>query len=280
MVGRPIAGQMRGLASFGMVLLLAACGSRPAAKEPSTPIPTIPTVAPSPAQSGSGLTFTNQNWGAVAQDPEKYVGANVHLTGQVFNLEEDQTRVAIQIWTDPLHGEGNTVVVFPKAGFPSVAKGDQVQVAGQLVSLFAGVNDSGSPLKLPKVEATRLSVLSHSSPQPSPSSSVEGVNTRRPLPATATPRPAPTATPRPIAPGRFRVVGTGRGGLSVRTGPVISARKLGVVHEGGMLQVIAQAAPGWAEVLGANFRGYVSRDYLAGPVAGPANQVLGKLEPK
>jgi len=146
-----------------------------ASAAPIAPGPTAapPAATPNPAT----LSFTNQNWGQVSQAPQNYVGASVHLSGQVFNVEQDASRIGVQIWTDPLHAQGNTVVVFPKAGFPAVGNGDQIQVDGSVMSVFAGKNDSG---QVPKVEATKVSILSHASPTPSVAARASAYATSKP----------------------------------------------------------------------------------------------------
>ena len=144
----------------------------------AAPIAPGPTAAPPAATPNpASLSFTNRNWGQVSQAPQSYVGASVHLSGQVFKVEQDASRIGVQIWTDPLHAQGNTVVVFPKAGFPAVGNGDQIQVDGSVMSVFAGKNDSG---QVPKVEATKVSILSHASPTPSVAARASAYATSKP----------------------------------------------------------------------------------------------------
>jgi uncharacterized protein YgiM (DUF1202 family) len=66
----------------------------------------------------------------------------------------------------------------------------------------------------------------------------------------------------------YKVQGAEPTGLAVRGGPGINQTKLGVVHDGQMMEVVAPATPGWAQVKGDGFSGYVARQYLVGPVAG------------
>ena len=87
----------------------------------------------------------------------------------------------------------------------------------------------------------------------------------------------PTPTPKPVTPGLVHVQGSGGGGLSVRTGPGVNQPKIGIVRDGGTVSVIGQAAPGWAQVQGDGFSGYVSSQFLSGPIAAASNQPLAKL---
>jgi hypothetical protein len=271
---------VRALGILTLAVLLGACGG--AAPPPSsTPSAAPATPSPGAGSAGSQPTgpITNRTWLTVADNPGQYLGAPVDLTGQVINVEQDATRTGIQLWTDPLRAAGNTVVTFPRAGFPEIHVGDQVEVEGTLASVFTGKNDAGTVLNLPKVEASIVSVTARASatPAPAPAASAPAVPARPSPSSSAT--PAPTAAPQPIGPGPFRVSGTGASGLSVREGPSAGARRLGFVHDGDVVQVVAQAAPGWAQIRGSGFSGYAAREYLSGPVQ-PANQTLGKLQPK
>jgi hypothetical protein len=281
---------------FGIAaaLVLSACGAQPAPAVKPTALSGIPTIdarAATAAPAPPPDLLTNANWAAVAADPLKFVGRGVTISGQVFNLEEDQSRVGLQMYTDPLHAAGNTVVVYPKQGFPPVVKGDQVEVEGKLVGTFSGKADSGQVLTLPKVEASSVRVLNRASASAvasaSASASAAPPASARPSVSAAPPRPppqpapppAPTATPRPVTAGIFRVAGTGASGLTVRAGPNATQARLGVVHDGDLLQVVAQAAPGWAQVTGSGFNGFVATPYLTGPLNVP-NPQLAKLAPR
>ncbi len=294
----PIRAVPVGPVSIAAALALSACGAQPAPAVKPTALSGIPTVdarAAAPAPAGAPPAspaipgvLTNANWAGVAADPGKFVGSGVNITGQVFNVEEDQTRVGLQMYTDPLHAAGNTVVVYPKQGFPSVVKGDQVEVEGKLVGTFSGKADGGQLLTLPKVEASSLRVLNRASasasalasaPAAPPASEQPGVSAAPPPSAPKPPPPAPTAAPRPVTAGIFRVAGTGAGGLTVRAGPNTGQARLGVVHDGDLLQVVSQAAPGWAQVTGSGFGGFVATQYLAGPLNLP-NPQLARLAPR
>ncbi|HLY67845.1 MAG TPA: SH3 domain-containing protein [Chloroflexota bacterium] len=278
------------MVGIGGVVLLAACAGPEANPAPTASVQYIPTIAPAASASVSGNAlsdFTNGNWGMVTSDPAKFVGAHATLRGEVFNVEQDETRVGLQMWTDPLHGSGNTIVVYPKQGFPVVTKGDQVEVEGKVMSAFSGTTDAGEVLKLPKVEASSVRIISVSSAAPSSGvsagASVSGSASPSPSAgdsprSSASPALTPTASAQPIAPGLFKVQGSEPTGLAIRAGPGINRQRLGVVHDGGVVGVLGQAAPGWAQVKGDGFTGYASMVYLS-PIAS-STVPLSKLTPR
>ena len=63
----------------------------------------------------------------------------------------------------------------------------------------------------------------------------------------------------------------------MRSGPAVTQTKQGVIHDNDVVVVISQAAPGWAQVRGDGFTGFVSTEYLTGPIAAPSTQVFAKL---
>jgi hypothetical protein len=237
------------------------------------------------------VNFTNENWGQAVANPAKFKGSSVDITGQVINVEEDATRYGVQIWTDPLRGEGNTVVVFPKQGFPTVHKSDSIEVQGTLDNVFNGKNDSGQTLTLPHVTATAVKIVkaapSGSTGSPSASPVPAAPASARPS-ASAAPAGPPSASassaasasasPAPsVAGSPYRVAGSGAIGLAVRSGPSTAQTKLGVVHDGEIVSVVSQSA-GWGKVQGDGFSGYSSMSYLvAAPTA--SGQPLAKLSP-
>ena len=262
---------------------LAACGSGSYAS--STPLLSSPSVsaknppgsslsptveiAPTPAS-----TLTNENWAVVMADPGGYIGAQVALTGRVFNREEDATRVGLQIWTDSADADGNTIVIFPKKGFPIVRIGDEIEVRGMLEGVFTGETEAGTHLDLPQVRAATIRVLSFDTPTRGPKLSGTASGTER-LPTSASLPASPTV--RSVAPRPYRVAGVGRAGLSVRSGIGANQPRIGVVHE-GQLVVVISLGEGWAQVRGDGFTGYVAAVYLAGPLPS-AGGPLAKLAP-
>ncbi|MBV8086551.1 MAG: SH3 domain-containing protein [Chloroflexi bacterium] len=305
-----------GLAGTLAGMLLASCGgsagpsSNPTSNGASASavaaalasvVPAIPTIVPSSSANSQPqqLNFTNQNWGQAVLNPARFKGSTVDITGQVINVEEDATRYGIQIWTDPLRGEGNTVVVFPKQGFPTVHKSDSVEVQGTLDEVFTGKNDSGQSLTLPHVTASAVKIVkaapisgTGSSPSPSAAAPASSAGASPVSSPSSSPAAAPSASssantsaaasagasPTASAAGTpYRVAGSGAIGLAVRSGPSTAQTKLGVVHDGEIIDVVSQSA-GWAKVQGDGFSGYSSMAYLvAAPTA--ASQPLAKLSP-
>src|SRR5262249_34658256 len=149
----------------------------------------------------------------------------------------------------------NTVVVFPKAGFPSVKKDDQISVVGTVDGVFAGRTDAGQTLNLPRVLATRIEILPRAgaSPAGSASASAAASSSAAAKPsasASASASASSSASPSASAQGNvragtYRVTGAGANGLSVRTSAGITAtNKIGVVHDNELVTVTREAAPG------------------------------------
>ncbi len=259
---------------------------------PSPEAVTSPTPPPSAAQSAAAAgapvrpaapRFTNDNWSAVLAAPSANRGASVSISGRVFNLEQDAARDAVQIWTDPAHQSGNTVVVFARASAPAVKLNDVVQAEGTLDGELVAKDAAGQTVHLPRVQASRVSLVqagaSAQGPASAASASAQGSASASPASVAAASAQgsasaaaasvAASARPPAGPSGIYRVAGSGPGGLAVRGLPGTTQPKLGVVHDGDLLNVVGPApgAPGWVQVLGAGFSGFVSLDYLTGPVA-------------
>jgi hypothetical protein len=197
----------------------------------------------------------------------------------------------VQLWTDPVRQTGNTVVIFLKSGAPKLKKDDLVRVDGQLDGEFVGKSDNGEVLHLPRVKATSVTLASATGGNPSPGAGAAASPSASASPnsavaaatAVSTPRPAPTATrtPGPLANGTYRVSGSGGAGLNVRAGASASQPKAGVVHDGELVLVIASPAgsPGWVQIAGDGFSGYVSSSFLSGPIQAGSSS-LAKLSAK
>ncbi|HUZ76786.1 MAG TPA: hypothetical protein VMV93_04290 [Chloroflexota bacterium] len=113
--------------------------------------------------------LTNDNWGMVEYQAtitnlSQFNGIPVDISGQIFNIEQDATRLGVQIWVYPTRGQGNTVVVFAKAGNPAVATGQTIQVTGTLDGELVRQTSQGQTLHLPRVAATRVQIRSQASP--------------------------------------------------------------------------------------------------------------------
>lgn len=126
-----------------------------------TPPPSAAAVRPA--------KLTNDNWGMVEYQAtitnlSQFNGIPVDISGQIFNIEQDATRLGVQIWVYPTRGQGNTVVVFAKAGNPAVATGQTIQVTGTLDGELVRQTSQGQTLHLPRVAATRVQIRSQASP--------------------------------------------------------------------------------------------------------------------
>lgn len=199
------------------------------------------------------------------------------LTGKVFNIEQDQAREAVQVWADPARQTGNTVVIFMKDGAPSIKKDDMVHAEGELDGEFTGKSDSGEVLHLPRVQATSISILglNGASASASPSGTVAGATT-----SSAAVTASPTTAPGTLAKGIYRVANADPNGLNIRVGPALNQAKIGVVHDGGLIEVLSSTrGSAYVPVAGDGFTGYAALIYLKGPVDLP-NPTLAKLTPK
>ncbi len=158
----------------------------------------------------------------------QYEGVPAEVTGQVLNVESDASRVGVQIYVYPERGEGNTVVVFSKAGAPALAKGlakgDTIHVIGTIDGEIIRNNDAGQSLTLPRVAATSVTISSKASASPNPAAS-------RAASASASASAQGPASAGPSAPARqgdlFIVTGVPATGLNVRTTPNATAARKG-----------------------------------------------------
>ncbi len=102
---------------------------------------------------------------------------------------------------------------------------------------------------------------------PTPSISVQPT-----LPPAVTPS---ASAPVPAAPGAYRVTNTGSAGLNVRDAP--NGKRKGAITENSAVLVL-DSVNGWDHIKGDNFDGYVSAEFLSGPLTGQA-PALAKLSP-
>ncbi len=282
-----------------LAVVLAACGEGTGAPAPASPAvsaaaasssvsarpsgSSFPTpAAPAPVAStpaAAPTKFTTDNWGQLAfeatrSDLSQYKGVAAEVSGQVFNVESDATRVAVQMYVYPLRGEGNTVVVFTKAGNPAVAKGDTIQVVGTLDGELVRKTDQGQTLYLPRVAATSVTIPSKASANASAGPS-RAASTSASASAAAS---AAAASGTANAGDFFAVTGTPATGLNVRTAPNTTAARKGMLHNNDVVKLVAAPSAGWVQIQGADFSGYVSFQFLAGP-SKVSNPQLAKLSP-
>ncbi|MGH2364451.1 MAG: hypothetical protein ACRDHX_07345 [Chloroflexota bacterium] len=132
----------------------------------ATALPEASLTSSPDAGAGRPAKLTNDNWGMVEYQAtitnlSQFTGIPVEISGQVFNIEQDATRLGVQIWVYPTRGQGNTVVVFAKAGNPAVTAGQTIQVTGTLDGELVRQTSQGQTLHLPRVAATQVLVGGH-----------------------------------------------------------------------------------------------------------------------
>lgn len=145
-------------------------------------------------------TLTNDSWAAVSQDPDRYKGFRVDITGEVFNvLGHAEGNLLFQIYTDPQASKGNTHVVTRDLPRP-VKEGYQVKVTGVLAGTRISRSVSGRELRIPEVNAQSVEIIG-------PPDVVTPTTTPVPT-ATPTATRVPTATPTAAPPTRTAVPAT------------------------------------------------------------------------
>lgn len=105
------------------------------------------------------MTYTNANWTRVSGNPDAFKGERVALVGKVFTEPEyDKTGVAMQMWADAAHGEGNTIVYFSDPNF-DVKTDDYVRVTGTIGDQFKGENAMGGEVTAATINADSAKVV-------------------------------------------------------------------------------------------------------------------------
>ncbi len=151
--------------------------------------------------------LTNESWEQVSRDPDRYKGARVAITGEVFNvLGQVDGFHRFQIYTDAAAAKGNTHVA--SKDDPGVKQGYQVRVVGTLRGLRVSRAVSGAELRVPEVEAESVEIVGPPSvvtrtatptATATPRPSATPTSTATSVAATATRTPTSTGTPKPTA---------------------------------------------------------------------------------
>lgn len=106
-----------------------------------------------PSEKSSGNTFTNENYADLVANPDGNRGANVDVTGKVFQPPEVRgTEARFQIWADPKNSDWNTLVR-TNADSAKVRANDYVRVTGTVRGSFEGENPFGANISAVEVEA-------------------------------------------------------------------------------------------------------------------------------
>lgn len=205
------------MALFALALLIAGCGSAgggagvAADGAPQNP---AAATAKSARLAGSGVTpLTNNNWSLASDDPERYRGSPVDISGQIFNILGDYEGAShYQLFTDPQARTGNTHLALP-LGMWKLREGDNVHVVGTLERMLVVNSRGGRELKLPYVVAASVEVIS-------------GPSGRKVVlaPPTPTPQPSPTPTPTRVPPSPTPVPATALPPSPTSTAPATATR--------------------------------------------------------
>lgn len=91
-------------------------------------------------------------------DPEKYIGYEVELTGQVFTEpEKDSDGTYIQFWADPENSEKNTLAAINDPSL-KISTNDYVRVKGVVKDKYEGENAFGGTIQAPVILAESIEV--------------------------------------------------------------------------------------------------------------------------
>ena len=103
-------------------------------------------------------TFTRQNYGVLAANPEEHEGAEVDITGQLLDGPENQGDVAaFQMFVDPVHSEWNTLVrAEARPLVLGLRSDDYVRVHGTVAGEFEGENAFGGTVTAVGVDADEV----------------------------------------------------------------------------------------------------------------------------
>lgn len=113
----------------------------------------------SPGAAASSETFTRENYGELAADPDAHAGTTVDVVGRVFQPPESQGgEMAFQMWADPQNAEWNTVV-FTDEALTDLRIDDYVRVRGEVTGSFDGENAFGGMVSAIEVDAESVEVI-------------------------------------------------------------------------------------------------------------------------
>ncbi|MBI4491602.1 MAG: LysM peptidoglycan-binding domain-containing protein [Chloroflexi bacterium] len=144
--------------------------------------------------------LTNAEWEQVAREAGRYLGSEVDLTGQVFNvLGTYDGAFHFQMYTDPSARKGNTHVAVPGDG-GRVRSGDEVRVVGHLEREQVTTSVAGTELRVPYVVAERVGPAGQDLADPSPAPALAAASPAPPEQAVSpAPMPSPVAEAAPAA---------------------------------------------------------------------------------
>lgn len=100
----------------------------------------------------------DEDYEKLYSDPEKYIGYEVELTGQVFTEpEKDSDGTYIQFWADPENSEKNTLAAVNDPNL-KISTNDYVIVKGVVKDKYEGENAFGGTIQAPVILAESIEV--------------------------------------------------------------------------------------------------------------------------
>jgi hypothetical protein len=106
--------------------------------------------------TGSGDTFTRENYGVLVANPDEHKGATVDVIGQLLDNPESQgDQVAFQMWADPVKADWSTIVRTDKKAL-QFGTDDYVHVRGTVLGSFDGQNAFGGTVSAVEVDADEV----------------------------------------------------------------------------------------------------------------------------
>lgn len=106
-----------------------------------------------PGGSGSGMTFTKENYTDLIADPDGNRGASVDMIGKVFRPPEVRENESVfQMWADPKNAEGN-MMIRTDPGAAKVNTNDYVRVQGTVLDSLEGENAFGGNIAAVEIDA-------------------------------------------------------------------------------------------------------------------------------
>ena len=90
-------------------------------------------------------------------DPDEYKGRTVEMTGQVFQVENDDNTLFIQMWYDIKNYDKNVVVLYDNSDNSlDLETDDYIKIEGSIAGEFSGENAYGGDISAPQITATKI----------------------------------------------------------------------------------------------------------------------------
>jgi tetratricopeptide (TPR) repeat protein len=129
-------------------------------KSPQSFTPVPPTITRPPTAS-INPEVRKARWATVdirdlAKNPDKYIGYELHYTGEVFNIQEDSNGAVIQVWVQIPGGDEfdrEAVVVYWYGTTTNIYEGTTIEFWGYGQGSFEGTNSLGGTIAQPLISA-------------------------------------------------------------------------------------------------------------------------------